>query len=38
MGTAENEKSPQDFFFSNEDTPLLAAGFFIGWCTPHSLE
>jgi hypothetical protein len=25
----QNEKSPQDFFFSTEDTPLLAAGFFI---------
>jgi hypothetical protein len=24
----QNEKSPQDFFFSTEDTPLLA-GFFI---------
>jgi hypothetical protein len=25
----QNEKNPQDFFFPNEDTPLLAAGFFI---------
>jgi hypothetical protein len=25
----QNEKSPRDFFFSTEDTSLLAAGFFI---------
>jgi hypothetical protein len=32
----QNEKSPQDFFFSTEDTPLLAAGFFIP--APYSAE
>jgi uncharacterized protein with FMN-binding domain len=28
----QNEKSPRDLFFSTENTPLFAAGFFIG-CT-----
>jgi hypothetical protein len=26
---AESKKTPQDFFFSTEDTPLLCVGFFI---------